>query len=267
LDGERKRSYKSCSLVLLSGKPAIINMYTVVVQEYFQERVTAWLDTVGKNLLGIKHHWLRYEFAPSRGQIHAHMLAICDNKEVLKHCLALKYDKQKLALYLSSWLSDTLQMTATINDKWKDIDAKREVHPSTLKFTDLKEDDVGKDVVLCQKSFQMHKCSKFCMRARQKTSKKENKDQKKRRYCRCGAGIERVYGSCDTPGFPIIRNPVLSRDVRGYDRVDLPRNDTRVVQGSAYLFQGWRGNCDIRYLIYSSDGDKVTRWTPVILAE
>ncbi len=79
------------------GKPAIINMYTLVIQEYFQERVKAWLDTVGKELIGIKHHWLRYEFAPSRGQIHAHMIVICDNKDVLSNCLALKHDRTQLA--------------------------------------------------------------------------------------------------------------------------------------------------------------------------
>jgi hypothetical protein len=41
-----------------TGKTAIVNKFTVVIQEYFQERVLAWLEAVGKNLIGIKHHWL-----------------------------------------------------------------------------------------------------------------------------------------------------------------------------------------------------------------
>jgi hypothetical protein len=33
---------------------------------------------VGHDVFDIKHYWLRYEFAPSRGQqIHSHLLAIC----------------------------------------------------------------------------------------------------------------------------------------------------------------------------------------------
>jgi Helitron helicase-like domain at N-terminus len=96
-------------------RAAIINEYTVVVQEYFQKRVQAWLDTVGKNVLKIKHHWLRFEFAPSRGQIHAHMLVICDNLEVLRQCHNLQSNKADLAKFLSKYLSDTLGMTACFN--------------------------------------------------------------------------------------------------------------------------------------------------------
>ena len=62
----------------------IVNDYTLVVQEYFQERVKIWLSTIGAKVFHIKYYWLRYEFAPSRGQIHAHMLAIHDNPEVMK---------------------------------------------------------------------------------------------------------------------------------------------------------------------------------------
>ena len=62
----------------------IINDYTLIVQEYIQERVKIWLSTIGAKVFHIKHYWLRYEFAPSRGQIHAHMFAICDNPKVMK---------------------------------------------------------------------------------------------------------------------------------------------------------------------------------------
>jgi hypothetical protein len=57
----------------------LVNDYTLVVQEYFQERVKIWLSTIGTKVFHIKHYWLRYEFAPSRGQIHAHILAIHEN--------------------------------------------------------------------------------------------------------------------------------------------------------------------------------------------
>jgi hypothetical protein len=86
-----------------TGKTVIVNKFTVVIQEYSQERVMAWLETVGKNLIGIKHHWLRYKFAPSRGQIHAHMLVVCDNKEIMQQCHDLKHDKKLLASHFYSF--------------------------------------------------------------------------------------------------------------------------------------------------------------------
>jgi hypothetical protein len=243
--------------VLLEGKPAIINKYTTVVQEYFQERVKAWLGSVGKNLLGIKHHWLRYEFAPSRGQIHAHMLVICDNKAVLDKCFELKDDNDKLAHYLSSWLSDTVGMTAELDPEWCDLDNSKEAHPSTVKMGSIAADEMGKDVAKCQLSFQKHKCSKFCMRNRLRTKKNETTDEKKRRVCRCGAGIEAHFDQCDTPGFFERNVAAIVRDHRGFDRVDMPRNNRNITQASTYLCQGWRGNCDIQYLIYKSDNKEV----------
>lgn len=217
----------------------------------------AWLETVGKNLIGIKHHWLRYEFAPSRGQIHAHMLVICDNKEIMQQCHDLKHDKKLLASHLASWLGDTLGMTAKINKNYAMIDLKTAAHPSTVKFGSLVNKDLEKDVTLCQLTFQKHKCSKYCMRNRTQTKKSETKQEKKRRWCRCGAGIEQNYGKCDTPGFIKRENPTITRDPRGFDRVDMPRNNRRVVQASSFLCQGWRGNCDIQYLLYSSESDEI----------
>ena len=64
----------------------IVNDYAIVIQEYFQRRVETWLDTVGKEIFGIKHHWVRYEFAPGRGQIHAHLLAISEDQSIYDLC-------------------------------------------------------------------------------------------------------------------------------------------------------------------------------------
>ena len=54
----------------------LVNQYAIVVQEYFERKVQVFLETVRKNILKIEHYWVRFEFAPSRGQIHAHLLAI-----------------------------------------------------------------------------------------------------------------------------------------------------------------------------------------------
>ena len=65
-----------------------VNDYTIVVQKYFQRRVQNWLDTVGKDIFKIKHHWCRFEFAPSRGQIHEHMLVVLDHNKLLKSAMS-----------------------------------------------------------------------------------------------------------------------------------------------------------------------------------
>jgi len=236
------------------GNGAIINEYAIVVQEYFQLRVQAWLDTVGKDLLHIKHHWLRFEFAPSRGQIHAHMLAICDNLEMLNACNDLKNEPTELASYLSGWMEDTLGMTASFDTKFVDeLDGtSKSQHPSTVNFYDIPQHQAERDTANCQAKFQSHKCSAYCMRTRHRTQNDETPEQKLRRVCRCGAGVEQHFMKADTPGFPLREQPSVVEDPRGFDKVDLARNNKRITQSSKYLMRGWRANCDIQILIYRS---------------
>jgi hypothetical protein len=169
----------------------------------------------------------------------------------------LKHDKKLMASHLASWLGDTLGMTAKINENYAMIDLKVEAHPSTVKFGSLVNKDLDKDVMLCQLTFQKHQCSNYCMHNRTQAKKNKTKEEKKCRWCWCGAGIEQNYGKCDTPGFIKQDIPTISRDPQGFDRVDMPRNNWRVVQASSFLCQGWRGNCDIQYLLYSSESDEI----------
>ena len=77
----------------------LVNDYTLVVQEYFQERVKIWLSTIGTKIFHIKHYWLRYEFAPSRGQIHAHILAINEDPLVLAPYYEYSTNKEQKNFY------------------------------------------------------------------------------------------------------------------------------------------------------------------------
>jgi hypothetical protein len=85
------------------------------------------------------------------------------------------------------------------------------------------------------------------------SSKQESKASKRRRCCRCGAGIEKTAFQADTPGFPLRTEPEILRDLRGFDRLELPRNNQRTVQSSLSFVQSWRANCDIQILLYDSD--------------
>src|SRR5687767_5170697 len=76
---------------------------------------------------------------------------------------------------------------------------------------------------------------------------------------------------CDTPGFPLRVEPKLVRDLRGFDRSEVPQNDRRIIASSRWLLQGWRANCDIQLLLYECDPlhpnpEEVARVTDYIVA-
>ena len=141
----------------------LVNDYTLIVQEYFQERVKIWLSTIGKNVFHIKHFWLRYEFAPSRGQIHAHILAIHENPSLLQPYFELRTDKKKQEVFLHDLMKEEFGMTAWFPESFTKINFDNKSHPSKSFFQDIfpKQDE---DFACCLQKLQLHKCSAFCMR-------------------------------------------------------------------------------------------------------
>lgn len=105
----------------------------------------------------------------------------------------------------------------------------------------------GDEARLCQECM-MHECSSYCMR-----NYKGRKNAK--RYCRAGAGDERTPNKNDTPGFTLTGEPRISVDHRGFFKLELERNNLRLVQAALLVLRGWRGNCDFKILLYgSTDG-------------
>ena len=118
---EGKLLYQDGTLIdLATNKVArnkAVNDYSIVVQEFFIKRVEDWLNTVGKEVLGIEHYWVRFEFAKGRGQIHAHLLAILNKKikDELQRELNIKnITPEKEAEILAKWADKRLKMTARI---------------------------------------------------------------------------------------------------------------------------------------------------------
>lgn len=106
-------------------------------------------------------------------------------------------------------------------------------------------EDYRKDEYDLCRECQLHLCSKYCMRTK-KGSKKSP------RYCRAGAGNETTPNMCDTPGFQLRNEPAIVRDDRNFLKLEMPRNDLRIHQTPLFVIRGWRGNCDLKVLIYSS---------------
>jgi hypothetical protein len=154
------------------GSPKIVqyaNEYSIVVQEYFQERVRIWLEIVGKEVFGIKYYWCRYEFAPGRGQIHVHLLAMSEDQWMLRKLYSLSKEEdgeKKRAVFLSEWAEKKLGMTASVDNGYDDIQINKDNTPVSLRFTDISgsEEDIRKDGQELLRAVQHHECSGFCMR-------------------------------------------------------------------------------------------------------
>ena len=150
------------------GTSRYINEFTLVIQEYFQIRVKHWLSTIGKTLFKIKHHWLRFEFAPGRGQIHAHMLAIVDNKEVMRYAYELQSNghTQLHADLLSRWAQDTFSMTCdqTTDGELDQGAGSQQCHPASHYFHERLDSKADANHLLYK--CQSHKCSNYCLRKR-----------------------------------------------------------------------------------------------------
>jgi hypothetical protein len=103
-----------------------LDEYSIVIQEFFQKRVEIWLETVGHSVFDIKHYWLRYEFAPSRGQIHAHLLAICGYYSVNVAMHRLKGNKEAQAKFLQSWSKKAYSYTAEVKQNFDELNIDKE---------------------------------------------------------------------------------------------------------------------------------------------
>lgn len=149
--------------------PRLVNKYSLVVQEYFQKRVEIWLETVGKTVFGIKHFWVRYEFAPGRGQIHAHLLAIAEETNIHELChLDLKETdgEAKRAQRLGMWASEKFGMTATVCNDFDNLSVNDENTPVKIRFTDVGHTPgaIKDDQQRLMFHVQVHQCSNFCLR-------------------------------------------------------------------------------------------------------
>jgi hypothetical protein len=83
----------------------------------------------GHGVFDIKHYWLRYEFAPSRGQIHAHLLAICSNHSFNVAMHRLKRNKEAQAKFLQSWSKQAYNYIAEVEQNFDELNIDKEDSP------------------------------------------------------------------------------------------------------------------------------------------
>jgi hypothetical protein len=141
-------------------KVRLINEFTIITQEFFEKKMDHWLQTVGKTIFKIDHYWLRFEFAFSRGQIHAHLLAICPSfKQVFEQVSRINDDDDKAA-YLAEWAEKQLGYTSKVSQQLPE----NIPHPSSHSFTTIADTDKSRqlDFDNLRTTCHTHTCSAYC---------------------------------------------------------------------------------------------------------
>ena len=143
----------------ISAKRDLLNKYAAVVQEFFQIRVDIWLETVGKETMGITHYWFRFEFTKGRGQIHAHILAITEDTGVIQAYHLARNETEKMEI-ISEYAREKLGMTAQLPPQEPTTD---DAIPSlSTRYCELTSE--SSDYYQLCSTCHMHKCNGFCMR-------------------------------------------------------------------------------------------------------
>ena len=218
---------------------------SVYVNEFFMKRSKTFMDTVLKEAFGIKYYWGRVEFAPGRGQIHLHILAISEDHAYLKeyHQAATM---EKKANVVGGYMEDKFDYTADLqidNDqkKWPDPQTSPLLH----RFCDVVNEK--EDARQLAEDCMCHICNDYCLQARNMTNPRE---------CNKGFGKETKRGAKDTEGMPLSADHMMYVDRKGITHLQMKRGHSkRLVQHSATLLKTWRGNIDVKCLCFDTDPD------------
>ncbi len=167
--------------------------HPLFVNEYFMKRAKSYMATVVKTALGIEHYWGRVEFAPGRGAIHIHILAIAKDMAYLHDFYHAKTAKDKAAV-VDKYEQEHLDMTANVNIN-NDKERKPEYQNSPLGKRYCESPYQEEDVQQLAEDCMCHQCNKYCLQ-----SAKTNTNGP--RTCRVHFGTETKYRKQDTQGFP-----------------------------------------------------------------
>jgi hypothetical protein len=157
-----------------------VNDYSIVVQEFFQLRVKKFLQSVGIHKFGIDYYWLRFEFAPGRGQIHCHLLGI-QRKQIVakmqKDLFEHKGDPKAQGDIAGTWAEEIFGMTAMYPGSTPET--KKSTSQSKKSRSDRVNESCGKrlaescdyanDKTLLCGTCQCHICSNYCLRKKKKS--------------------------------------------------------------------------------------------------
>ena len=217
--------------------------YPLFVNEFFMKRVNSFMKTVMKHALQIEHYWGRVEFAPGRGAIHLHVVAIAKDRAYLQDFYKATTMEEK-AKVLNEYAIKHLDMTADakVGDN-PDYRPNYSASPLTRRYCACC--DEKKDVTQLAQDCMMHQCNRYCLKSTKVGTP---------RTCRSYYGTESEFGKVDTPGMDLMQNAKIQIDRKGIAHFRMRRtHSVRLVQHSKYLLKAWRANSDVKLLLYFSD--------------
>ncbi len=119
------------------------------------------MATVVKTALGIEHYWGHVEFAPWRGAIHLHIVAIAKDMAYLQDFYHVKTAEDKAAV-VDKYAQERLDMTANVNIN-DDKQRKPEYQNSPLGKRYCKSPDQEENVQQLAEDCMSHQCNKYCL--------------------------------------------------------------------------------------------------------
>jgi hypothetical protein len=157
------------------------------------KRVNSFMKTVLKNALQIDHYWGRVEFAPGRGAIHLHVVAIAKDRAYLQDYFKASTLEEK-ANMLDNYATKYLDMTA--NAKVSDtIDSRPNYLTSPLAKRYSECSDKEEDVQQLDQDCMLHECNRYCLKSTKAGTP---------RTCRSHYGTESEFSKLNTPGMDLI---------------------------------------------------------------
>jgi hypothetical protein len=160
---------------------------------FFMKHANSFMKTVMKKALQIERYWSRVEFAPGKGAIHLHIVAIAKNKAYLQDFYNASSLHQKAEVLNNSAIHH-LYITADVkvNDN-QDYRPDYLTSPLTRRYSECTDEE--EDVRQLAQDCMTHECNRYCLK-----STKAGTPQ----TCRSHYGTETEFGKLDTPGMELI---------------------------------------------------------------
>ena len=151
----------TCDKRKMTLKSILVEKYSAVVQEFFQIRMDNWLKTVGKDVFGMNHYWMRFEFAKGRGTIHAHILGITSESYIVQQFYDAHTREEKTEV-MANYARNTLDMSAEKPEEPELEDGIQKPNPLSFPYCQVVNDNEDKARLV--EGVHMHECGKFCLR-------------------------------------------------------------------------------------------------------
>jgi hypothetical protein len=183
------------------------------------------------------------EFAPGRGAIHLHVVAIAKDRACSQDFFKPSTLEEK-ANVLDNYATKHLDMTADakVSDSI-DYRPNNSTSPLAKRYSDCsdKEEDVQQLAQDCM----LHECNRYCLKSTKARTP---------RTCKSHYGTESEFGKLDTPGMDLIEKAQIQIDRKGISHFRMRRtHSVHLVQHSKSLLKAWRSNCDIKLFLYYSN--------------